>query len=98
MNTLDFAGISFEVSSGLPDGEGIYAAIGFRNSNGYPVLDIGESEDIRERVQNHDRAACWVSNGVYAFAVHRMPGSSKIQRMHLEGELRDRFNPPCGQR
>lgn len=101
MNTIDFAGLPFEgplSSSALPDCEGIYAVIGAEDGPRCPVLDIGESENIRERVQNHDRVACWVSQGRYAFAVYRMPGSSKARRMSLESELRDRFNPPCGQR
>ncbi|MEO1537907.1 MAG: hypothetical protein AAFR73_09265 [Pseudomonadota bacterium] len=43
---------------------GVYVVLGRRNlSANWSVVDIGEFENIRERVANHDRAPCWRGQG-----------------------------------
>jgi hypothetical protein len=101
MLTIDFAGISFEGPlplAALPRVAGLYAVLGVRSPSGYPVIDIGESEDICARVQAHDRKDCWERHGAVAFAAHQMARSTKEERLALESLLRKNFNPSCGQR
>ena len=76
---------------------GVYAILGGDGTSPWKVLDIGESQDVCERVGAHDRATDWKSHGhtVLAAAVLYVP---EQQRMKIEQELRKKFNPPCGDR
>lgn len=86
--------------SDLKDAPGVYSVLDDKGAQGFTVLDVGESEQIRTRVENHDREPCWIRNyqGRICFAALYMPGSSKSQRQAVEEELRRQFSPSCGAR
>ncbi|VAX07676.1 hypothetical protein MNBD_GAMMA26-1407 [hydrothermal vent metagenome] len=77
---------------------GVYVVLG-RNSSAerWNVLDVGESENVHDRVENHDRADCWKKQGYSSIAVAAYYCNEQ-QRMRIEKELRKQFNPPCGKR
>lgn len=81
----------------LKDAAGVYAVLDDRNGR-YSVVDIGESVQVRTRLENHDRENCWFRNitGRICYAAHYMPGSTEQQRQAIESELRRRFTPACG--
>lgn len=83
----------------LKDAAGVYAVLDDRGGT-FAVLDVGESEQIRSRLQNHDRESCWWSNrrGRLCYAALYMPGSTTHQRCLIEQELRGSFAPACGVR
>lgn len=59
------------------------------------VLDAGESEDIQNRVNSHDRKNQWdshISDRLYVSACY----CSATDRMVLESAVRGAHNPPCG--
>lgn len=64
------------------------------------VLDVGESEDVRGRVEHHDRQSCWRQNcsATVTVAVLYTPGLRADQRRAIEAELRGQFQPACGER
>lgn len=65
------------------------------------VIDIGESEDVRNRILTHDRKDCWqrkANGGVLYYAAHNMPGSSIEARHEIELRLRSLVNLPCGEK
>lgn len=68
-----------------------------KNSEGYNILDCGESEAIKNRIENHDRSDCWKRNakGKIVFCVFYC---SEQKRMQVESEIRKKYNPPCGER
>jgi len=77
---------------------GVYAILGNNgSSNSWAVVDIGESEDVQDRVDKHDRAECWKKQGhrVLTAAAYYV---AEQQRMQIEQELRATLNPPCGDR
>ncbi len=76
---------------------GVYAILGSNGNNSWSVVDIGESYDVRTRVENHDRAFCWRSRGYQALTVaaYYVP---EWQRLLIERELRAQYQPPCGDR
>lgn len=85
-------------TSALRKQSGVYAILGNSgNGNSWAVVDIGESEDVQERVENHDRAPCWKGqkHSVLAAAAYY---AAERQRMQIEQELRATLNPPCGDR
>ncbi len=83
----------------LEDRSGVYAILDKR-SDGYHVIDIGESSEVKTRVENHDRADCWKRNkqGSLCVAVYYTPNKQQSGRKEIEQELRRQYNPPCGDR
>ena len=88
----------FSSTSSLKNQSGVYAILG-RNSQSerWTVVDIGESGTVRDRVENHDREPCWKRQGYrqLAVAAYYCP---EAQRMKIEQELRNQYDPPCGDR
>lgn len=85
----------FDDTGSLHSQSGVYAILGKRPTDTqYQVLDIGESQSMRERVGNHDRAPCWKRQQLplYVAAYY----CNEATRMKIEQELRAWFNPPCG--
>ncbi len=64
------------------------------------VLDVGESDDVRRRVCNHDREDCWKRNcsGTIYFSAMYLPGYTEDERRRIESYIRSQTNPPCGDR
>lgn len=76
---------------------GVYAVLDDREGS-YHVLDIGESESIRDRIEDHDRETCWRRNrrGRMCFAALYLPQSTTELRRRIESQLRQQFTPTCG--
>ncbi len=88
----------FNGTASLKNQSGVYAILG-RNGqvNNWTIVDIGESGDVRDRVENHDREDCWrrQRHATLGYAAHYCSASSRTK---IESELRARYNPPCGER
>ena len=64
-------------------------------ASNWNVVDVGESENIQNRVANHDRTPCWRGQGHAELAVAAIYADER-NRMLIERELRQQYNPPCG--
>lgn len=62
------------------------------------VLDIGESGDIHTRVKTHDRQSQWLANSGGGQLHVSSYYCDEPTRMSIERQLRDLFNPVCGER
>jgi hypothetical protein len=80
----------------LPLSSGVYVITDSRMQ----VLDVGESENLADRVANHDRSSCWARNasGPIGAWVLSMPGSSTDSRRSVERAVRFQTSPTCGAR
>ncbi|HOD17371.1 MAG TPA: hypothetical protein PKJ14_01835 [Candidatus Cloacimonadota bacterium] len=83
----------------LQDKSGVYAILSWEN-NAYTVIDIGESATVKTRLDSHERFNCWERhcNGTIYYAVYYTPNMQQAGRMEIEQELRDKYNPICGER
>jgi hypothetical protein len=65
----------------------------------WKVLDVDESEDVRERVANHERTACWKRNcrGAGSIRYCAFYSSNKTKRKLLVEKIRRIARPPCGE-
>ena len=64
------------------------------------VIDVGESDNVRERIKNHERKDCWVENSscdIYYSATYTS-NLTKEGRFQIEQKIRKLKNPPCGNR
>ena len=96
---FDFEG-PFTDTSRLRHGQGVYCILDQRADGKYYVVDVGESEDVLTRIENHDRSDCWRRNqqGTLTVAVLYTPGMSADRRRAIESTLREQFAPVCGVR
>ena len=94
----DFKG-PFETSESLLAAPGVYVILDQRSATCI-VLDVGESYDVKTRVEKHERRGCWKKNsrGTWEVAVLYTPNMEEAGRLAIERELRDLCDPPCGKR
>ena len=96
--SFTLAGHSFEGpyfnTSNLYYRSGVYVVVCGTPAN---VIDVGESANVRERVENHDRQTCWSRKcaGTLKYGAHYVQGEQ--QRKRVEQSIRKQYNPPCGE-
>ena len=90
----DFDG-PLKSTSGLQSKAGVYIIYCPTSDGKYKRLDVGESEDVRDRIENHDRERCWKRNcdSVMYAAYYE---SSAEKRRSIEAKIRDDYKLPCG--
>jgi len=81
----------------LPEKSGVYSVLG-RNSMAerWSVVDLGDSQNIRECIGHHERARCWKKQG-YVMLGYASYQCDEVQRVEIEQVLRVEFEPPCGE-
>jgi len=86
----------FGNENSLLERSGVYVILGRSQQTArWNVVDVGESENIRDRVANHDRGPCWRGQGHSQLAVAAIYTDER-NRMLIERELRAQYSPPCG--
>ncbi len=89
----------YQSTASLADLSGVYAILS-RNRTRYDPVDIGESAQVKTRVETHDRKECWRQHAIGALvvAVYDTPGLQQAGHHAIEQELRRQFEWPCGDR
>ncbi len=102
--SITIAGYSFDgpyaSTDKLEDKSGVYAILDYKD-NKYYLIDVGESSEVKSRVENHDRKSCWNKNitGQFRVAVHYTPNKQQAGRKEIEQAIRDSYDGiPCGER
>lgn len=95
---LNFTNVP-EIPNDLLDKSGVYVILCFLGDK-YFVIDVGESATVKTRVENHERENCWTKNctGTLMAAVFYTPQTQQQGRMEIEQKIRQKYNPPCGER
>lgn len=88
----------YPVTASLQDRSGVYAILDRKEGEHYDLLDVGESANVKTRIENHDRKNCWNRNkkGTLYYAVYYTPNLQQSGRMEIEQEIRSQYKPPCG--
>lgn len=88
---------TYESTALLQDKSGIYAILCLSDEK-YRVIDVGESSQVKTRIEGHDREACWKKHckGMIIYAVHYTPFVQQAGRREIEQELRKMYRPVCG--
>ncbi len=86
----------FTSTESLKNYSGVYV-IHYKNNEGtHTRLDCGESSDVKDRVETHDRKNCWSKNAkgqITASAYY----CNESERMRIEREIRNDSELPCGE-
>ena len=78
---------------------GVYAIVDRFNGK-YHLLDVGESHEVKNRLDNHDRKDCWLrkKNGVIEYCVYYTPDKQQSGRKEVEQDIRNNYQNLCGER
>ena len=88
----------FTTTAPVQNRSGVYAILTRPpGAHSYRVVDAGESGDLRQRLDTHDRAECWRRNNAGELAVATLY-CDEPSRMTVETRLRQTFSPVCGLR
>jgi len=102
--SIEISGFLFDgpysTTDNLNNRSGVYAILCKNNDDTYRLIDVGESAQVKSRVENHDRKACWGDNchSALSVAVHYTPHLQQTGRMEVEQKIRGQFKLPCGKR
>ena len=90
----------FQSTNPLEDRSGVYAILCPTRTSNWNLVDVGESAQVKTRVDNHDRKDCWQinCNTTLSVAVLYTPGLQQTGRRKIEQEIRNQFNRLCGER
>jgi len=85
------------------DFSAIYVILCVDDNGGWKVLDVGQTGELGDRIDDHDRKNCWdreCSNRNIWVCYHKMPTDkyTKQDRLDFEEKLRNHYNPPCGKK
>lgn len=81
----------------------IYVIICVDKDRKWIVIDVGQTGELGNRFDQHDRKNCWINNcpnkNIWV-CIYPMPTNtySKRERLDFEENIRSQYNPPCGKR
>lgn len=84
-------------TSNIQPHSGVYVILGKTGGTSWSVVDVGESGNVRERIECHDRADCWKRHGHRELTAAVLYVAER-DRMLIEREIRNSYTPPCGDR
>lgn len=81
----------------------VYVIICTHPTGKHYVIDVGESGEVGERLQDHPRLNCWLAQCKFALSVYlrylpSSEGFTEDDRRRLETKIRQQYSPPCGAR
>ena len=91
----DFEG-PYTSPSQLSNRGGVYGVLSNQAGN-YSLIDVGKSDTVRARIEQHDRKTCWQrhNRGQLEYCAYY---TTQSRRDLIEREIRRNLNPPCGER
>lgn len=89
----------FSTTGELEDKSGVYAIL-CRKDDELHFVDLGESSEVRTRVEDHDRKDCWEENcnRNLRYAVYYIEHGKKPSRVEVEQDIRGKYHIPCGEK
>jgi len=86
--------------NGLQARAGVYVIWCQPLQGDWTVLDVGESDDVRDRINKHDRSDCWRKNcsGTIQYSATYTPNLNEGQRRDIESRIRSLGRVACGER
>ena len=90
----------------IPEDPGVYVVLESRlkpseAGDYWRILDVGQAENLSSELRDHERRPCWINNckmGTPYISFRLTAGSTEEERETYVTEIRDAYNPPCGER
>jgi excinuclease UvrABC nuclease subunit len=87
----------FASNEQIPSQSGVYLITTLAPNQRHTIIDVGESQNVHDRIRNHDRTPQWQRNqqhGLFAWVL----SANELQRMVIEKAHRLAYAPVCGDR
>jgi predicted GIY-YIG superfamily endonuclease len=81
----------------LKNSSGVYVIHYKDNDDEYQRLDVGESDDVKDRVETHNRKECWIKNANEKTITASAYYCNNNERMIVEKKIRGNSDLPCGE-
>lgn len=62
------------------------------------LIDVGQTGSVNNRMPNHERKNLWQAYKQAGLSLYIYPEQSESKRLLIESQIRNAFNPPCGER
>jgi hypothetical protein len=81
----------------LKERPGVYAVLCLMNNQKHFLVDVSESDNVRQSIETHDRKECWLENckGNILVAVLYTKEMDQRGRKDIENFIRSREFAPC---
>lgn len=100
--TITVGGYTFDgpytSTDSIEDRSGVYT-IHCKKDAKYYIVDVGESSEVKSRLENHERSDCWKKEcklGTLTYSVKYTPNLKQEGRMEIEQKIRGTYDIPCG--
>ena len=60
------------------------------------AIDVRQTDDLKDRMANHDRKNCWLRNAVGEIRVYAIVQNDEKTRLAIEGFVRNGHKFSCG--
>ena len=60
------------------------------------AIDVGQTDNLKDRMVNHDRKNCWLRNAVGEICVYAFVHNDEKTRLAIESLVRNGHKFPCG--
>lgn len=91
-------------NANFKDVAAVYVILCVDENSKWEVIDVGQSGELGDRIDSHDRKTCWRDNcpskNIWV-CVYRMPTDkfTKRDRLEVERSIRNKDGPlPCGEK
>lgn len=81
----------YKGTSSIKDVSGVYVIL----TDNDKVIDVGESHELKTRLNSHDRKNCWKREQGTKLETKVMY-TDRANRTKLADRIRVKYNPPCG--
>lgn len=59
-------------------------------------VDVGQTNDLKQRMSCHEREYCWKKNAPYGPMVYAFVHDNEQVRLNVESKIRDSYQFACG--
>ena len=90
-------GFSYPFEDIYENKSGVYVVATRTDSIAWKILYVGESENVKNRLQNHEQEPCWVLNKRRELRIF-VYYCDFMERKNLETMIKIKHNPVCTER
>lgn len=62
------------------------------------LIDAGQTDSVNNRIPNHDRKDMWPRHAQQGYSLYVLVEENENVRLQIEAQIRNQYQPPCGDR
>lgn len=91
---MEIQGYNFEGPYSTSTNFNAVAGVYLITTSSNKIIDVGETDNLKERIPNHERRQCWENNDATSLWFHHE--SNRENRLSKEKKIRLYYDPVCG--